>query len=59
MTSSSPPSRPSKTVCSWRWSRRIGTIETREGGLQLREREEFMLTVPEDFPFQRPWRVHP
>ena len=34
---------------------RMGAIETREGGLQLREREEFMLTVPEDFPFQRAW----
>ncbi len=33
---------------------RIGPIETRDGGLVLREREEFTLVVPAGFPFDRP-----
>lgn len=33
---------------------RIGAIETRNGGLELHEREDFILFVPADFPFQRP-----
>lgn len=32
----------------------IGVIESREDGLDLREREEFILFVPPDFPFDRP-----
>jgi hypothetical protein len=35
-------------------SLRVGAIETRQGGLDLREREEFILGVPPDFPFDRP-----
>ena len=34
---------------------RIGPIETREGGLDLRDREEFTLVVPSGFPFDRPY----
>jgi hypothetical protein len=33
---------------------RMGSIETRNGGLEFREREEFILFVPADFPFHRP-----
>jgi len=33
---------------------RMGAIETRNGGLEFREREEFILFVPPDFPFQYP-----
>lgn len=33
---------------------RIGAIDTCDGGLALREREEFTLSVPPDFPFERP-----
>jgi hypothetical protein len=33
---------------------RIGPLETRAGGLKLREREEFVLFVPPDFPFRVP-----
>lgn len=32
----------------------IGRIEIAEGGLDLREREEFILKVPPDFPFEIP-----
>jgi hypothetical protein len=35
-------------------SLQIGPIEMREDGLDLREREEFILFVPPDFPFERP-----
>lgn len=35
-------------------SLRLGPMEAREGGLDLREREEFVLTVPSDFPFDQP-----
>jgi DNA-binding transcriptional LysR family regulator len=34
---------------------RMGAIESRNGGLEFREREEFKLFVPADFPFHRPW----
>jgi len=33
---------------------RIGPLQTKEGGLDLREREEFILVVPADFPFAYP-----
>jgi len=33
---------------------RLGLIETQEGGLDLREREEFILRVPPGYPFDRP-----
>src|SRR5439155_16741774 len=33
---------------------RIGPIEVRDGGIDLREREEFILWVPSGFPFDRP-----
>ena len=33
---------------------RIGLIETRLGGLKLRDREEFVVIVPPDFPFEIP-----
>lgn len=32
----------------------LGAMEMREGGLDLREREEFILRVPPGFPFDRP-----
>jgi hypothetical protein len=32
----------------------IGAIETKAGGLDLREREEFVLIVPPEFPFEKP-----
>ncbi len=35
-------------------SLRLGPMETREGGLDLREREQFVLSVPPDFPFDYP-----
>ncbi len=35
-------------------SLRIGPIETRQGGLELLEREEFIIRVPPDFPFDYP-----
>jgi len=35
-------------------SLRIGPIDKREGGLELREREEFYLLIPPGFPFVRP-----
>lgn len=35
-------------------SLRLGLMETREGGLDLREREEFTLFIPPDFPFDIP-----
>lgn len=34
---------------------RIGHVETAPGGLDLRDREEFILNVPPDFPFRKPW----
>jgi hypothetical protein len=34
---------------------KIGVIENKPGGLDLREREEFVLYVPPGFPFERPW----
>src|SRR4051812_45547641 len=37
-----------------RVSIRIGPLALGEGGLQLREREEFTLRVPSDFPFDYP-----
>ena len=40
-------------------SLRLGRIETREGGLQLREREQFIIVVPPDFPFASPWVLLP
>lgn len=33
---------------------RIGVVETRDGGLDLREREHFFVSISEDFPFSRP-----
>src|SRR5690349_2965124 len=33
---------------------RVGPVETAPGGLDLREREEFILTVPPNFPFDFP-----
>ncbi|HWB12783.1 MAG TPA: ThiF family adenylyltransferase [Gemmataceae bacterium] len=33
---------------------RIGPLETAEGGLDLREREDFILFIPADFPFAYP-----
>lgn len=36
------------------FSLRIGPIETRPGGLRLREREEFFLLIPVEYPFDRP-----
>jgi hypothetical protein len=35
-------------------SLRLGLMETRSGGLDLREREDFVLFIPPDFPFDRP-----
>jgi len=35
-------------------SLRLGPMQTSEGGLQLREREDFILWVPPDFPFDSP-----
>lgn len=35
-------------------SLRLGPMETRPGGLELREREEFVLSIPRDFPFEYP-----
>src|SRR5687768_17071563 len=32
----------------------LGLMETREGGLDLRDWEEFIIWVPADFPFERP-----
>ena len=34
---------------------RLGLMETREGGLELMEREDFIVVVPPDFPFDCPW----
>lgn len=33
---------------------RMGVMETRSGGLEFREREEFLLWIPPGFPFERP-----
>jgi len=33
---------------------RLGNMNMNNGGLDLREREEFILLVPTDFPFERP-----
>ena len=35
-------------------SLRLGLMETSEGGLELREREDFILWIPPDFPFEYP-----
>jgi len=35
-------------------SLRLGPVKTCEGGLELRDREEFRLLIPEDFPFDYP-----
>lgn len=35
-------------------SLRLGPMEKKEGGLDLREREDFVLIVPPDFPFDYP-----
>jgi tRNA A37 threonylcarbamoyladenosine dehydratase len=35
-------------------SLRLGLMETREGGLELLEREEFWIIIPSDFPFDYP-----
>jgi len=42
------------------FSLRVGLLETRKGGLRFREREEFVLSVPEEFPFEIPslWVRH-
>jgi hypothetical protein len=39
---------------------RIGLVQTREGGLDLHEREDFILSIPEGFPFDKPelWVDH-
>ncbi|NQT21905.1 MAG: ThiF family adenylyltransferase, partial [Candidatus Omnitrophica bacterium] len=34
---------------------RLGLMETKEGGLELMEREEFIVGIPQDFPFDCPW----
>jgi hypothetical protein len=52
-----------KEVAPWvivHFSLRIGLLETREGGLEFREREHFLLSIPEDFPFDKPslWVDH-
>lgn len=36
-------------------SLRLGTMELVDGGLNLRERENFILKVPPDFPFDKPF----
>lgn len=36
-------------------SLRLGPMEHKEGGLELREREDFVLVIPPDFPFHIPW----
>ena len=41
------------------FSVRLGLIESHAGGLRLREREEFVLLVPPDFPFGIPGLVVP
>jgi len=33
---------------------RLGHMEMRDGGLDLREREDFVVLVPADFPFEKP-----
>lgn len=46
-----------KEVAPWvtvHISLRIGVVETREGGLELREREHFFVSIPADFPFAKP-----
>ena len=42
------------------FSLRVGPLERREGGLELRDREHFVLSVPADFPFEIPslWVQH-
>ncbi len=48
---------PPREVTPWvtvHISFRIGVVETREGGLDLREREHFFISIPDDFPFARP-----
>lgn len=40
-------------------SLRLGPMETREGGLDLREREDFSVSVPGDFPFELPTLLIP
>jgi hypothetical protein len=35
-------------------SLQIGAIEMKDGGLDLRDREEFILCVPPEFPFEQP-----
>jgi hypothetical protein len=35
-------------------SLRLGPMEVKEGGLDLRDREEFVLIIPPDFPFDKP-----
>ena len=37
-----------------KFSIQIGPVESRPGGLELREREEFNLSIPADFPFDYP-----
>lgn len=39
---------------------RVGPTATAEGGLQLREREDFLLLIPPSFPFHKPevWVQH-
>ena len=34
---------------------KIGLLETEPGGLELMEREEFLVCIPPDFPFDCPW----
>ncbi|MCX5711740.1 MAG: ThiF family adenylyltransferase, partial [Candidatus Omnitrophica bacterium] len=33
----------------------IGPVETKNNGLELRDREDFLLVIPPDFPFDIPW----
>jgi hypothetical protein len=34
---------------------RLGPVRLAKDGLDLREREEFVVHIPPDFPFERPW----
>jgi hypothetical protein len=47
-----------REVGSWLYidvSLRIGVVERRQGGLDFREREEFEVLIPPDFPFEYPY----
>jgi len=50
---------PDKGWISVRIGIRVGKIEWKPGGLRFRERESFLLCVPEDFPFRYPKLIVP